>query len=179
MTRLDEPEFKDTIDRPAWWYRQQWLSAQPIASRPRTQPKYAWEDPARLGVARNAGAAMKQPPVTADPQPARTGLAPQRPRKWSAKVGEPHTYLITAEGSHLVKIGIATDPMQRLKTLQTGQPMDLFLMWSVPGDYEHALHVRFAEYRHRGEWFDLRELGDPVAVVTEAINAIREAGPAA
>lgn len=203
---VEEPEFEYADDRPAWWHRQQWLSSQPSKPRKGSKPKYAFEDPRRVGGDSSdplpfdldcprfpplpaerqreieaALAAGRNPwggralAVRAVPQPARTSLSVPRPRKWSAKTGNPHTYLIKADGSHLVKIGISTDPERRLKFLQTGQPMDLYLMWSVPGDYEYDLHIRFAEYRYRGEWFDLRELGDPVTVVTDAINEIRAA----
>jgi hypothetical protein len=169
----NEPEFTDTFDRPAWWHRQQWLATQPAVPQKCSKPTPAWEDPTRIRVAESPVVVVERSRVRPMPRPARTGLSVPRPRQWSTKAGKPHTYLIKADGSHLVKIGIATDPMQRLKTLQTGQPMDLYLIWSVPGDYEYDLHVRFAEYRHRGEWFDLRELGDPVTVVTDAINEIR------
>lgn len=87
----------------------------------------------------------------------------------------PQTYLVGVEGSPLVKIGYSTDPQRRLKSLQTGQPMELSLLWSRAGDYEGALHIRFAEYRVRGEWFDLTPLGDPVKVVAAAAERFAHA----
>lgn len=108
-------------------------------------------------------------------------LSPERERaaikKWTRKPSVPKqlrpcTYLVGAEGSPLVKIGYTGgDPKKRLASLQTGQPMTLSLLWSVGGDYEDALHQRFADYRVRGEWFDLTPLGDPVAVVREAVES--------
>jgi hypothetical protein len=169
---VEEPEFKDTFDRPAWWHRQQWLSTRPAGSLPRKKLDREWTDRAYI----REGIPVRVP-VQADPQRIRSRQSHLRSTKWSANAGEPHTYLVKADGTHLVKIGIAKDPKRRLQVLQTGQPMDLYLMWSVPGDYEHALHQRFAKYRHRGEWFDLRELGDPVAVVTDALNEIRASEP--
>lgn len=111
-------------------------------------------------------------------------LSPERERaairRWTRKTVakpavpkqvHPCTYLVGAEGSPLVKIGYTGgDPKKRLASLQTGQPMTLSLLWSVDGDYEDGLHQRFAEYRVRGEWFDLTPLGDPVTVVSEAIE---------
>lgn len=94
----------------------------------------------------------------------------QRSRR--ASPGTPHTYLIGADGSPLVKIGYASDPRKRLKSLQTGQPMTLSLLWTQPGNYESALHQRFAEHQVRGEWFDLTALGDAVEVVEAAIEEI-------
>lgn len=206
---VDDPEFKDTFERPAWGHRQQWRSTLPKKDLPRSKkPVPNWEDPDRHHVVAGdvADATICRPfgerlpplslqrqraidaacsagrnpwtneeiPVKAIPQPVRTG-GPGRdvPRKWSQAVGKSHTYLVSLEGSHLVKIGASKNPESRLKFLQTGLPMDLYLLWSVPGEYEYPLHQRFAKYRYRGEWFDLRELGDPVTVVTDALNEIR------
>lgn len=83
------------------------------------------------------------------------------------------TYLIAAEGSPLVKIGLAKSPTARMAVLQTGQPMTLSLLWTCEGDYERQLHRRFAAQRMRGEWFDLTSLGDPVAVITAALDEVK------
>ena len=112
-------------------------------------------------------------------------LSPEREQdaieKWTRKTSTPKrpsvpkqvrpcTYLVGAEGSPLVKIGYTGgDPKARLASLQTGQPMTLSLLWSVDSNYEKWLHDRFAEYRVRGEWFDLTPLGDPVTVVKDAV----------
>lgn len=89
---------------------------------------------------------------------------------------KPSTYLIGIEGSPLVKIGYTGgDPKKRLANLQTGVPMELALLHTWPGDHEGGLHRRFAQYRKRGEWFDLTSLGDPVAVVQAAIDEIQAA----
>ena len=75
-----------------------------------------------------------------------------------------------------MKIGHTTQsPEKRLKSLQTGQPMSLRLLWKVTGDFESALHVHFAAYRVRGEWFDLTPLGDPIDVVKAAVGEIEVA----
>lgn len=88
-------------------------------------------------------------------------------------VATPHTYLIAAEGSPLVKIGHTNvSPEKRLAGLQTGQPMLLTLLWSQPGDYERELHKRFSKHRVRGEWFDLTSLGDPLTVVQNAVEEL-------
>jgi hypothetical protein len=90
-----------------------------------------------------------------------------------AKVPAPRryrTYLLGMEGSKLTKIGRTTDSLKaRMVSLQTGQPAQLRPLLEVDGDYEDALHTRFADHRGRGEWFDLTPLGDPVTVVVEAL----------
>jgi hypothetical protein len=64
-------------------------------------------------------------------------------------------YVIRAAGTTAFKIGLATDPLRRLNTLQTASPALLELVLSFPGDRrtEAELHQRFAAERLRGEWF--------------------------
>lgn len=77
------------------------------------------------------------------------------------------------EDSPLTKIGQTTGTLKsRLAQLQTGQPAQLLPLLDVEGDYEAALHARFAGYRVRGEWFDLMPLGDPATAVTDALAAL-------
>lgn len=84
-----------------------------------------------------------------------------------------YTYLVGIEGSTHVKIGFAKEPEKRVAYLQTGSPMTLSLLWAEEGVYEALLHAKFAPYRVRGEWFDFTELGDPVEVVTAAVERIK------
>jgi hypothetical protein len=53
------------------------------------------------------------------------------------------------------KIGIAGDPAQRLRELQTGSPVILRLVGTIPGGLalERLLHRRFAAHRLHGEFF--------------------------
>ena len=59
------------------------------------------------------------------------------------------------EGGDLVKIGMAEDVPARVARMQTGSPIQLRLLGSMPGDrdVERALHRRFRDLRVRGEWF--------------------------
>ncbi|MFJ7209485.1 GIY-YIG nuclease family protein [Streptomyces sp. NPDC098789] len=83
------------------------------------------------------------------------------------------TYLVGMEDSPLTKIGHTTVTLKsRMAQLQTGQPARLLPLLEAEGDYETALHTRFAQYRARGEWFDLTPLGDPVTVVIEALTEL-------
>lgn len=110
--------------------------------------------------------AQQQPTATPRPAP----QAPKRPLRRSC------IYVITAEGSPIVKIGKADDPEQRVKRLQTGSPAKLTVAWTVQAkpELELLLHERFADYRESGEWFDLTELGDAVTVVREEADRIRK-----
>lgn len=65
-------------------------------------------------------------------------------------------YFIQAEAGGLIKIGFATDVTGRLDTLQTGSPVKLVVVGSMPGviQDESGLHERFAHLRRHGEWFE-------------------------
>jgi hypothetical protein len=65
-------------------------------------------------------------------------------------------YFIQPAGGGLIKIGVAARPKQRLYHLQTGSPVELRLVGTLPGGQplEAELHQRFAEHRVRGEWFE-------------------------
>lgn len=78
-------------------------------------------------------------------------------------------YLMQCGGFY--KVGISADPWKRLKTLQTGSPLEIRLIHSVwlPRHLAHLaeadIHFRFRGTRVRGEWFtadggELRELLD-------------------
>lgn len=66
-------------------------------------------------------------------------------------------YLYVIAGGLSVKIGVARNPHQRLKELQTGHDFQLELLATAPAHValEPALHQRFAHVRMTGEWFQL------------------------
>ena len=65
-------------------------------------------------------------------------------------------YFAQCDGTLLVKIGSATDPHARLRSLQTGSPHELKMARVIDGDArgERWLHDRYAGLRVRGEWFE-------------------------
>ena len=72
-----------------------------------------------------------------------------------------YIYAIGAVGTSYVKIGRTTGPvLQRLQTLQTGQPFPLQVLASVPVEtdahrIEKQVHTFLEAERRRGEWFDV------------------------
>lgn len=64
-------------------------------------------------------------------------------------------YFIQADNG-LIKIGVAANPKDRIRTLRTMSPVPLRLVLVLPGRGaagESELHARFAEHRSHGEWF--------------------------
>jgi hypothetical protein len=68
-------------------------------------------------------------------------------------------YVIYAVGTRHLKIGYGTEPRKRLTELQMGSPVPLRLLWSQvchdAAAVERSLHKQCAQYRLRGEWFEL------------------------
>lgn len=75
---------------------------------------------------------------------------------------EPAAYVYFITDGEFVKIGFATDPYRRLRGIQTGNPHECKIMWSIPfkteqdaHEAEKDLHWIYATYRRAGEWFDI------------------------
>ncbi|WP_187278259.1 GIY-YIG nuclease family protein [Methylobacterium sp. WL7] len=81
------------------------------------------------------------------------------------------TYIIRC--GPFVKIGMAVDVETRFRTLLASNPFDLEMVAILPGGraVERALHLRFAAYKHRDEWF--REEGELAAWIA---GGCQEAG---
>ena len=69
--------------------------------------------------------------------------------------GERKIYVIS-NGTY-VKIGVSQDPDFRCRTLQTGSPKPLELVYTAFGgfDIEREIHGRLQDHRVFGEWFDV------------------------
>lgn len=63
------------------------------------------------------------------------------------------TYIVGMQGTDWIKIGKTTNMECRLKTLQTGNPHLLTVLWLHDGDMESELHAIFDPFRVHGEWF--------------------------
>lgn len=113
-----------------------------------------------------------QEPVLSRDVPARKAAIPRpKPAPRPTRV-----YVLRSSASKLVKIGVAVNPEQRARDLQTGSPGVLTVAWSCSGReaLERELHRRFAPHRKQGEWFDLTPLGTPVDVVRAEVELIRQ-----
>ncbi len=73
------------------------------------------------------------------------------------------TYTRTIRGECAVKIGLAVDPLRRVRELQTGNARRLHLLMKIgpmsdkrAAAIERKLHKRFKRWRLVGEWFEPR-----------------------
>lgn len=74
------------------------------------------------------------------------------------------TYVVQGEHGGPIKIGIAERPLQRLTSLQTGNPHKLRVVAMFKGErFENLLHDRYKQRRLHGEWFEESVLADVLA----------------
>lgn len=69
-------------------------------------------------------------------------------------------YFIACSETRRLKIGYTkSDPLKRMKNLQTGASGELVFIAKHPGtpETERALHQRFSAQRLHGEWFEMDE----------------------
>ena len=65
-------------------------------------------------------------------------------------------YFVTCNG--FVKIGYSSNPEERLNTIQTGNPYEVFLEATLDGGAgtEKEIQHFFSQYHHNREWFELK-----------------------
>ena len=73
-----------------------------------------------------------------------------------------YIYIIKNLDSNNLKVGVGSDPLKRLKQLQTGSDSELFLVYtsflcSNAFNLENDIHNYFKEFHVRGEWFKVSE----------------------
>lgn len=73
------------------------------------------------------------------------------------KVG--FVYFIINDKNKLCKIGFSMNPIDRLKSVQTGCPYPLRLYRQIEGTYslEKELQRKFQQYKSNGEWFFIKD----------------------
>lgn len=69
----------------------------------------------------------------------------------------PWCYVYFVQRGPMVKIGKTADVERRIESLQTANHEPLQLLAAIPahGSLERAIHLRFAEWKKGGEWFQL------------------------
>jgi hypothetical protein len=94
------------------------------------------------------------------------------PQAYAEIMGGGVVYFIQAESGGLIKIGKTANLRQRFKAIQSNCPQKLRILAIVSQDTytEVELHVRFAEYRKHGEWFESHE--DILAFI-ESVDDVR------
>ncbi|MEU8794997.1 GIY-YIG nuclease family protein [Streptomyces sp. NPDC048643] len=84
-------------------------------------------------------------------------------------------YVVSSEAeAKIVKIGVSKDVPGRLKSLQSGSGSPLIVRWTSTGGglLETRLHDRFARRALSGEWFDFRDVADPVGMIAKAAQRL-------
>lgn len=103
-------------------------------------------------------------------------------------------YFVQGESTGLIKIGLATDPLHRIRSLQAASPDKLIMLKIITGDKktEFELHRRFQADRKHGEWFcpshrlisfiesleDIRDYKVPTQVKKPSLKEALEIGEA-
>lgn len=82
----------------------------------------------------------------------------------------PRVYFVQALDGGPIKIGTSNDVNKRVASLQTGSPMPLRLVGSLPGGraLEKEIHARLCAHRLRGEWF--AESPEVIAAIKEVLQ---------
>lgn len=74
----------------------------------------------------------------------------------SQKRGLTNIYFIQGVDGGPVKVGKSSNPLMRLRSFQSGSPVELKIVRTienVPGSVESVIHRCFSELRLHGEWF--------------------------
>ena len=84
-----------------------------------------------------------------------------------------YVYFAHAQGGK-VKVGMSSDPLERISDLNTASPYPISLVCSFVQDNrtkafekEHYLHLLLKPFRQHGEWFDFTNLMTHIIYVHE------------
>ena len=81
-------------------------------------------------------------------------------------------YVVSNAANSLLKIGYADNLKQRISGIRTGSPVEIklehfvyFVDCTIAGMVEKDAHTELAEYRRRGEWFEVTtdQAGEAIA----------------
>jgi hypothetical protein len=81
-----------------------------------------------------------------------TSTLPQRNSICDRRIGR----VYSLAGAGLIKIGVTTNVVSRIRSIRNSSPVPLELLGVIPGNNftESGLHERYANQRRHGEWFD-------------------------
>lgn len=98
------------------------------------------------------GRALRTPPRWPSNPQLKENLTTMNPT-----IKQSFVYVIHAQGTPRVKLGVTTDVESRLRAIQTGCPYKCVVLAKWPGSprLERKLHEYFKEHRKHGEWFEL------------------------
>jgi hypothetical protein len=78
-------------------------------------------------------------------------------------------YLMRNMKNGYIKIGFSKKPAYREQCLQSEEPeIEMFVSFKASMSDEHDLHIRYADFRIRGEWFNLSE--DHISQIRESFK---------
>jgi hypothetical protein len=68
-------------------------------------------------------------------------------------------YFVQCQTTKRVKIGISSDPVDRMKQMQQGCPTQLVILHKIKtrSGLEEILHAQFTKHRLHGEWFEFTD----------------------
>lgn len=122
------------------------------------KPKYDWKE-----IKKHYEAGKNQSEIVLEFGCAKSSLS-ERIKKWNngeifIDNKESMVYIIQMGDFNIYKIGIADNPVKRIKQLQTGNPyklklVDSFYKWNAR-QVELRIHKRYNKYKMEGEWFKL------------------------
>ena len=107
-----------------------------------------------------AGWMLRRHHGTAPPEPSISGCPEEIAyHVYTASYGSSsldEVYFIQAGDAGPIKIGHSTSVRSRLISMQSGSPVRLRLLLTLPGgqQLERFLHQAFAQFRKHGEWFE-------------------------
>lgn len=92
---------------------------------------------------------------TESPQSLEAFVASSRARKERNERRQVEGFIYFVRCERYIKIGFSDKPQARVKSFETSNPFPCEFLGSVPGGMmdERALHERFRQWHHRGEWF--------------------------
>lgn len=143
--------------------------------RTRLQPRLYLDKKRRQWVIRDGGSFVRTGASEGNRFDAERRLAEYLVARKASEAQKRPSFVYFIECGDYIKIGYATSIRTRLASLAVATPYPLKVLATVDGDRhtEFALHTRFADAFHRGEWF--RKTPELLVFIDQINNAGRAA----